>query len=513
MKSPDFKTYSSLTGFGQKRLFDMCQLSKGILIVRILVLSIMSLLPRAVSAEPANYKIRLDLHSPLHAMVEAELDTTDGSIFTAKHAGGYAWWDFINNLRQIRDDGTSFAIPSDGPGHWTLPTAARSRLRLVYDVDLSFAEKARNGDLRGGLLLGDSLYLVNRALFVMTSAVGPKNIEFDVPHSFMIATPWTKIAERHFRAADNRELTENWTILGRFPVVDFIHSKFQVTFAFPGVSDREESLLAPLFEPVLREYLRIFPQTPATHLFFAFFRGAEDNGEGFLNSTTLTMSDPITPKNRILWTNLLAHEIFHHWNGGLLVPREDEKTSWFSEGVTEYMANRTISRAGLISKELFLKKLETHVAMYDYWMWAPPFQKTTLESAGGDKDFNRPAVYSGGVVAAFCLDTKIQTQTRGSKTLENLLQVMMQRYGLTGKQWGSDDLVRDASEVAGVDLSDFFSRYISNREMLPVKTCLRDAGLDAALSDYAGEAFITLQERQSMAARLIRERLERQNSH
>jgi len=383
---------------------------------------------------------------------------------------------------------------------------------LAYDVDLSFAEKLRNGDLRGGLLLGDSLYLVNRTLFVMTNAAGPKNIEFDLPPSYMIATPWTEIAEHHFRAADNRELTENWTIFGRFPVVGFNQSNLQVTFAFPGVSDYEESLLKPLFEPVLHEYLRIFPQTPATHLFFAFFHGAEDNGEGFLNSTTLTTSDPISPKNRILWTNLLAHEIFYHWNGGLLVPAEDEKTAWFSEGVTEYMANRTISRTGLISTELFLRKLETHVAMYDYWMWAPPFQKTTLEGAGGDKDFNRPAVYSGGVVAAFCLDTKIQTQTGGSRTLEDLLQLMMQRYGLTGKQWGSDNLVRDASEVTGVDLSDFFRRYIRNREVLPVKTCLGDAGFDAALSDYAGEAFITLQENPSLTARSIRARLRGRNA-
>ncbi len=327
-------------------------------------------------------------------------------------------------------------MASDAPGHWSLPRSSPSRVRVAYDVDLSFAEKVRNGDLRGGLLLGGSLYLVSRALFIMSNAGGPKNIEFDVPSSFTIATPWTEIADHHFRAAENRELTENWTILGRFPVINFKQSNFQVTFAFPGVRDDEESLLKPLFEPVLREYLRIFPQTPATHLFFAFFHGAEDNGEGFLNSTTLTMPASITPKNRILWTNLLAHEIFHHWNGGLLSPLEDEKTSWFSEGVTEYMANRTISRTGLISTELFLKKLETHVAMYDYWMWPPPFQKTTLATAGGDKDFNRPAVYSGGVVAAFCLDTRIQKQTAGTKNLEDLLRLMMKRYGATGKQWG-----------------------------------------------------------------------------
>lgn len=151
--------------------------------------------------------------------------------------------------------------------------------------------------------------------------------------------------------------------------------------------------------------------------------------------------------------------------------------------------------------------------MYDYWMWAPAFQKASLESAGADKDFNRPAVYSGGVIAALCLDTNIQMHTNGRKTSEDLLRLMVQRYGITGKHWGSDDLVRDASEVAGGDMGDFFRRYIMNREMLPVKTCLADAGFNASLSEYAGEAFITLQEHPSTATRSIRERLMNQNEN
>jgi predicted metalloprotease with PDZ domain len=223
------------------------------------------------------------------------------------------------------------------------------------------------------------------------------------------------------------------------------------------------------------------------------------------------MVDPITPVDRILWTNLLAHEIFHHWNGGLLVPRDDEKTAWFTEGVTEYMANRTIVRTGLISQALFLKKLETHVGMYEYWMWAPPSQKSTIQSAvedgGGDKDINRPGIYDGGVVAAFCLDSLMQKQTAGQRSLEDLLRLMMARYGLTGNQWALSDLIRDASEVAGTDLSGFFSHYIASRERLPAKQCLADAGFDAAVADYGGEAFISLQSNPTASARAIRQKL------
>jgi predicted metalloprotease with PDZ domain len=465
--------------------------------------------------ESANYKVHVDFDRPLHATVEAQIEVTDGAIFTPEHAGGYAWWEFTKNPRQVRDDGTSVPLQPAGDGHWVLPASAAGLVRLNYEVDLAFTEKVRVGDLRGGLFFGDSLYLVNRALFLMSNAAGPKDIEFDVPLGFAIATPWEKIGDHRFRASDNRELTENWTILGRFPGVEFKEGRFQVTFVFPGVSATEQSLLQPLFKPVLHEYLRIFPQTPATHLSFAFFHGAEENGEGFLSSTTLTMVDPITIEDRILWTSLLAHEIFHHWNGGLLVPLDDEETTWFTEGVTEYMANRAIIRTGLISQQLFLKKLEIHVGMYGYWMWAPPFQKSSIQSAvkdaGGDKNVNRPAVYNGGVVAAFCLDTIIQKQTAGRNNLEDLLRRMLTRYGLTVRQWSTDDLIHDASEVAGTDLSSFFSRYIASRERLPVKQCFADAGFDIALADYAGEAFISPQAHSSRSARGIREQLTQQH--
>jgi predicted metalloprotease with PDZ domain len=378
-------------------------------------------------------------------------------------------------------------------------------------VDLSFTEKARVGDLRGGLFFEDSLYFVNRALFVMTNSGNPAEVEFDVPSSFTVVSPLRRVTGANFYASNNRELTENWTILGKFSTVDFEEGQFQVTFAFPGVSAQEEALLQPVFKPVLHEYLRIFPQTPATHLYFAFFHGAEENGEGYLNSTTLTMVDPITSTDRLLWTNLLAHELFHHWNGGLLDPSDDDKTSWFTEGVTEYMANRTIVRTGLVSEALFLKKLESHIGMYEYWMWAPPFQKSSLESAvadgNGDKDVNRPGIYSGGVVAAFCLDTMIQMQSGGRKSLEDLLRLMMTRYGLLGKQWTIDDLIRDTSEIAGADLKDFFARYIAAREHLPIVRCMNDAGFNIAFAEYDGIAVITPQPNPQGSARLIRARL------
>jgi hypothetical protein len=114
-------------------------------------------------------------------------------------------------------------------------------------------------------------------------------------------------------------------------------------------------------------------------------------------------------------------------------------------------------------------------------------------------------------VAAFCLDTMIQTQTEGQKNLEDLLRLMMTRYGPTGKQWSRDDLIRDVSEVAGTDLSGFFTHYIASRKRLPLKQCFADAGFDVVLADYGGEAFIFPQTNASRSARAIYEQLTTQH--
>jgi predicted metalloprotease with PDZ domain len=187
------------------------------------------------------------------------------------------------------------------------------------------------------------------------------------------------------------------------------------------------------------------------------FRGPEENGEAYKDPGALTSVESVTPGNRILWANFLAHELFHHWNGNMIVGKDQGTnggtTEWFAEGATEYMANRTLVRTGVITPELFLKKMETNIGMYLYWRWAIPFSGTSLQDAGAKtalvvphgavaKTYNRPGVYSGGWVAAFCLDTMIQKQSGGKKEQDDLFRLMESRFGLTGTEYTPEDLQR-----------------------------------------------------------------------
>jgi predicted metalloprotease with PDZ domain len=485
---------------------------------------LITLLATTCSAKSASYDVRLSFAKPLCAQVAAELQVNDGFVFTAGPAGGYQWDVLIKNLRLVREDGSVAPLQPAGRNRWSLPAGATGQVRLNYEADLTFTDtgKVEIGSQRGGQFFGDALYLVNRTLFVMSNAPGPKEIEFEIPAEFEIATPWERIGARRYRARDNSQLVDNTTVLGRFPSFQIKEGKFDLTLALPGSTQDSKALIEPALRALLHEYLQIFPDTPEFHVVLSYFRGPEENGEAYKDSGALTSVDSVTPGNRILWANFLAHELFHHWNGNMIVGKDQGSsmgtTEWFAEGATEYMANRTLVRTGVISPDLFLKKMETNIGMYLYWRWAVPFSGTSLQDAGAKtalsapegtvaKTYNRPGVYSGGWVAAFCLDTIIQKQTGGQNSLDDLFRLMESRFGLTGKEYSPEDLQRAASAVAGTDLTGFFSRYIASPESLPVKECLLEAGFGASIVDYGGEVYISPMLSPSASALAIRRRL------
>jgi predicted metalloprotease with PDZ domain len=459
----------------------------------------------------STYNITLNFQHPLHASVKAVLTVPDGRLFTHGHAGGYEWSDYIKNLHAYQHGGSEIKLNAVAKGQWTLEAPVQGAVDVNYDVDLEFTRELREGTQRGGQFFGNSLYVVNRALFVMSNSPGEIDVHFSVPVDFKIATPWERTGPLHYRASDNSSLADNTTILGEFPSFEIHEGAFYLSMALPGTSQEGQALLEPVMRAALREYIRMFPRTPEFHILLTYFRGVEINGEDFKDSATLTSAEPIKHDNRVMWANYLAHEFFHHWNATLIAGNDDGPnvgtTEWFAEGATEYVANRTLVRAGIIEPDVYVKFAETNIGMYEFWSWAAAFQgrgqqSISLQEAGSKtalpspkdtvaKTYNRAGVYNGGWVATYCIDMKIQHATQGKKSLDDLFRLMLTRFGLPGKRYTVADLQQAASDISGTDFSDFFSNYISAPNELPVNECLKEGGYAAQILNYAGEAFVS----------------------
>lgn len=210
------------------------------------------------------------------------------------------------------------------------------------------------------------------------------------------------------------------------------------------------------------------------------------------------------PKAYDDWLSLASHELFHAWNVRRLRPaplrtydyeRETYTDSlWIAEGVTSYYEDLFLVRAGLIDKKEFLKRFSTSIsrvesangrriqslrdASYDTWI---KFYRPDENSSN-----TRVSYYSKGAVVAMLLDAKIQSATNGKRSLQEVLRKLYKEKLETG--YREDEFRNAASEIAGVDLTDWFTDAVDSTKPLDYDPMLQWYGLTFDKGDGTGDS-------------------------
>ena len=201
------------------------------------------------------------------------------------------------------------------------------------------------------------------------------------------------------------------------------------------------------------------------------------------------------------WLSLASHEFFHTWNVRRLRPKsllqydyENEmftRSLWVAEGITSYYEDLALVRSGLITRKEYLKRLSSTVEKVQ----AKPGRKVqSLTEASFDTwiKFYRPdensnntrvSYYAKGTVAAFLLDAKIRTVSKGERSLDDVMREMFTKYLESG--YTQENFREAASEVAGVDLSEWFVQAIDSTEELDFNEV---GGLGVEVADLASES-------------------------
>jgi predicted metalloprotease with PDZ domain len=364
-------------------------------------------------------------------------------------------------------------------------------IQLTYIVDAAFARsKWPYGNEQAGFFDGKALYIVSKALFVATSDITQAAVSFEVPAGWRISTPWRRDASGSYHVGSRDELFDNSLVLGDYAEHVFSEGQLRVVVAMLGRAREAHALVGKALRENVRSFTAIFPRTPPSAFLITLFYGEEADAEAFRNSAAFTEHDALAGENLVRWGNTVAHELFHTWNGHAIQAEDYASTQWFSEGFTDYFATQALLEGRLITPDLFREKMEKILGLYFYFRVAPAFEGISLRQAGEKKGLHRLGVYDGGWAVAFCLDQLIRERTRGTRSLATFMNLMYERFGLTGRKYSFDDLVAVASETGGTDLRDFFARYVSGTEMLPVKESLALAGYRAYTQYYDGELYI-----------------------
>lgn len=371
--------------------------------------------------------------------------------------------------------------------------------RLVVEIDLY----AHDLTVRTSHLDASHLFFngANGLPFIAGRTNEPLGLSVEVPADWSVATglPSSDGNPREFVARDYDELIDSPIHAGPDPILKFDVSGVPHEVATWGHTNMDAERLTSDLARIVAAQADLFGGLPYDR--YVFILMTTNDGRGGLehrNSCSILAqrfdfrAGPAY--ERVL--RLLSHEFFHTWNVKRIHPQvlapfdyaEENYTRllWAMEGITDYYSAVMLRRAGIISADRlleilgdwmgdqarvpgrFLQSLEE--SSFDAWI---KYYRPDEHSANSSISY-----YLKGALASMLLDLEIRQRTDGSRSLDDLMRLLWERFGRTGRGVPEDAYEGLVTAVAGGSWSGFFEHAIRGREDLAYADPLAAAGLE-----------------------------------
>ncbi|HJR62809.1 MAG TPA: hypothetical protein VJ803_03845 [Gemmatimonadaceae bacterium] len=198
----------------------------------------------------------------------------------------------------------------------------------------------------------------------------------------------------------------------------------------------------------------------------------------------------------VVLPSITAHEIFHAWNVKRLRPAElwpyqyaEEQPTpllWMSEGITDYYADISLVRGGVIDSTEFF---DLTAGKIDEVADAPTvaLEDASLATWVRPTDGTAYIYYPKGSLAGFMLDILIRDATDNRASLDDVMRALYRETYQQGRGFTTEQFWRAATTAAGGrSFADFHARYVDGREPFPWSQILPLAGM-RLLTDTARE--------------------------
>lgn len=452
-----------------------------------------------------------------------EKPAADGQVFSlpAWIPGSYMIREFAKNIVQIRgESGGKKVVLKKLDKHTWQAAPCRGALTLHYQVyawDLSV--RTAHLDQTHGFFNGTSVFLAAHGFESgehVIDIVKPKHETFK---RWRVATALPELKAKRYGfgsyvAANYDELIDHPVEMGEFALATFsaygVPHDVVITGRVPNLDmTRLSDDLKKICEAQIAFFEPKSKRAPMSR--YVFMTLAVGDGYGGLEhraSTALICAradlpvkgNPEQTDGYRTYLGLCSHEYFHTWNVKRIKPavfapydlRQENYTSllWLFEGFTSYYDDLFLVRTGLIDTETYLKMLgktingvlrgsgrrKQSVAESSFDAWVKYYRQ--------DENATNAIVsyYTKGSLVALGLDLTIRSQTRGRRTLDDVMRGLWERYGREFYQGAAqgvpeDDILALLEELSGADLKRFFERYIRGTEDVPLAELLPAFGV------------------------------------
>lgn len=310
--------------------------------------------------------------------------------------------------------------------------------------------------------------------------------------SWQIATGMTATGQRSFSAPNYHDLVDMPFFVGRFDLDSAEVSASWIRFAtYPSgsVSGDVRSGVWSSLKKFIPPQVRVFGEVPwRTYTVLQIVDPEYGGGSGLehQNSHVDIVSPSLAAAGTSL-TSLYAHEVFHAWNVKRLRPAEmypyrydqPQPTTllWMSEGITDYYADLSMVRSGLLDAAAFYNT--THAKIGEI-ADVPPIalEDASLSTWVQPRDGTGYVYYAKGSLAGLLIDILIRDASDNRRSLDDVMRDLYVSAYKNDRGFTTEEFWSSVSRAAGgKSFADFSARYIDGREPFPWDAVLPLAGM------------------------------------
>lgn len=324
-------------------------------------------------------------------------------------------------------------------------------------------------------VLGRGLFIVPESVFTSEDKVIEAKIDWiDFPTKYVIHNTFdSNNRSQVIKEQIHTGFYHSLFVGGDYRLYNFEHQSQPIVFAIRGnwLADykSDEKMLKALKKTIAtqrnfwkdntQEYYTVI-LSPTVTRNDSLFHGQSTTGSALFNGFMIQSSN--NPFNAFsVLSYVFNHEMMHQWIGLTIRNAHEELNYWFSEGFTDYYTYKNRLR----SQELTLEE------------WCKTFNEDVIQAHYNNPKKNEPNYliledfwrsrevekipYRRGAIFAFWLDNKIIKMSNNTKSLDDLMRVLLEKSKKEDKKLTDEFFLEEAMNFThGEDISYEFQKYI-----------------------------------------------------
>ena len=439
------------------------------------------------------YVITIDKNNQKRATVSMSFIPQNDTLYMAPGANQLPkrWATFVHNLKAVDTKGNTITIEELSDAKWKLQSSHNDKITVSYELRLDHEDYKWSGGIDGVAYSTDwGVFYTGRSLLILNGEEW-KNItvDFMIPSDWHVTTPWNTVddGKNSFVVSNQTALMQSMIFAGTHEEISLKRDDFTLVFALGGedvIAQKED--FKKLAEGVLDYYISLMggipnpsPNNKFTKSIVIINSSTFTDGEVIGNNISMLIEKDGGQMSTMISRFLFAHEFFHLWNGKSFRPINDD-VEWFKEGFSNYYTLKSLRHVGFLDDSSYLNILNSF--FYQRYNADTGIGKISM-TMGEEKHAHWGLIYGGGLFIAISQDMIIRKATNNEKNVDDLLRSLFQKYGGTNDGYSLDELRESLSELSGKDQSEFFNRYITGVERMPIDKYLSMAGFDAKIEN------------------------------